>query len=92
MIGMPTAADVAAWMVRELAKTDWLAHEDAVAGIERHFGAAFLHAGAARREAIHEDVLAEFRKLTADTVVWDRSEHAWRPRDAADDPTRRAAD
>ena len=36
--------------------------------------------------AISKDVLAAFRKLTKDTVVWDRSTKPWRKRNAYDQP------
>jgi hypothetical protein len=89
---MLTAADVAAWMVREFAKSDWLTQEDAVDGIERKFGVAFVHSHRPRHEAINEDVLADFGKLTASTIVWDQSERAWRPRDACDNSSARSGE
>ncbi len=36
--------------------------------------------------AISKDVLAAFRKLTKDTVVWDRSTKPWWKRNAYDQP------
>jgi hypothetical protein len=85
---MPSIADVADWMAREVERKEWLPQEDALRGIERYFGCGFIHVNGAGHEAINDDVLAELRKHTATTIVWDRSERAWRLRDTADGPNR----
>ncbi|EPL7296504.1 DUF6953 family protein [Klebsiella pneumoniae] len=38
--------------------------------------------------SIDKKVLAKFRKLTNDTVIWDRGEKAWRKRQGYDAPGR----
>ena len=41
--------------------------------------------------AIRRDVLRVFKKLSSDSVVWLRREHAWRLRDENDKPRRQQA-
>jgi len=38
--------------------------------------------------AINKDVLAAFRKLTGDSIVWDRSYREWHKRHSSDKPGR----
>ena len=53
---------------------------DAVQGIISNFGEAFTYLNSSGSVAISRAVLLEFRKISGDTVVWDRSEVAWRLR------------
>jgi hypothetical protein len=59
--------------------------------MERQFGEPFVHVKDNGNLAIARDVLDAFRELTAETVVWDRSEKAWRLR-APKDPAGRLAE
>ena len=78
---MATAAEVAAWMQAEFARTGELAHADAVAGIRERFGAGFTVGG-----KIRKDVLAAFGALDPAGRVWVGSRQAWRRRNAHDPP------
>ncbi|MGH9514203.1 MAG: DUF6953 family protein [Terriglobales bacterium] len=88
---MPTAKDVAEWMVEELQgdRLGTLIQEDAALDIEKKFGSEFTYLTDYGNSAIRRDVLREFRKLTKDWVVWDGGEKAWRKRERYDSPGRR---
>ena len=86
---MTTAADVASWMLGELQREKYLEQGVAVAEIERRFGEAFVYVNLSGGQSIGRDVLAEFKKLTESTVVWVRTEKAWRLRESYDEPGRR---
>jgi hypothetical protein len=55
----------------------------------KNFGKEFLHENENGNWAINKDVLAAFRKLTGDSVVWDRSYREWRKRLSSDKPGRK---
>lgn len=84
-----SATDVAAWMVGELDRTDYLDQESAVWNIKQQFGEAFVYINENGNLAIGQDVLAAFRKLTGDSVVWERGSRTWRRRAGYDQPGRR---
>lgn len=85
-----TAASVAAWMLEELKANDVLYQSETVYDIEEIFGETFVYENDHGNPAITRAVLAEFRRLTESTVVWDRSERAWRWRDQYDSAGRAA--
>lgn len=62
----------------------WLAQDDVALAIERRFGRDFVYENDAGNLAISRKVLDAFRKITAQTVVWDRAERAWRKREPHD--------
>ena len=65
--------------------------QDVAAGeIANRFGEEFLYENHAGNLAISRQVLAEFRKLTETSVVWDRGEKAWRLRESFDGPGRQS--
>ena len=83
--------DVAEWVVARLkAEGGVLSQEDAAVRIERRFGAAFVRENDQGGMSIQRSVLAAFRVLTEDTVVWDRTERSWRLREKQDPPARLA--
>ena len=87
---MTTRADVANWLLAKLSAERVLYQDVAVDGIEQEFGVDFVYDNEHGNRAIDRQVLAEFRKLTPDDVVWDRSEKAWRFREQYDAPGRQA--
>ena len=88
-----TPAAVARWMLDEFERQDgYLAQEDAADTIGSKFGTAFVYDNENGNLAIDRKVLDAFRKLTAETVVWDRGERAWRRRDLNDPPGRQSDD
>lgn len=88
---MPSADDVAQWMLTALnAQGGYLAQEDAAYEIQRRFGEQFTYYNENGNPAIRRDVLAAFRKMTEKSVVWMRSERAWRRRETGDPAGRQA--
>lgn len=78
------AAGVAAWMLQEFKRNGGLLNQAAaVQKIREHFGDGFIRPS--RRGSIHRTVLAKFKELTGDTVVWDFNQGGWRRR-TSDDP------
>ncbi len=86
---MASAKDVALWMLEKLKRERTLYQETAVGEIAHIFGEKFVYDNRQGNPAIDKDVLTEFRKLTEDTVVWERGERAWRFRDDTDPLSRR---
>ena len=87
-----TAGDVARWMADQIAEHELLDQAAAAEAIGRIFGTAFVYRNGNGTWAIALPVLAAFRKLTADTVVWERSAQLWRHRMPGDPPERRQVD
>jgi hypothetical protein len=77
-------------MLATLTAERFLYQDVAVHRIEQRFGTAFVYDNSSGNRAIARGVLAEFKELTPDNVVWDRSERAWRFREQYDAPGRRA--
>jgi hypothetical protein len=83
-----TAKEVAEWMVNELEGWRYLNQTDAAARIRMYFGEEFIYVNRRRNPAIIKAVLAEFEKLTQDSVVWVRKSRRWRKREEGDAPGR----
>lgn len=88
MIDEATSFQVATWMLEELDRVKFLYQEEAVSQIEVKFGRDFVYENDGGNPAISRKVLSEFKKLTGDSVVWDRSERMWRRRENYDAPGR----
>jgi hypothetical protein len=84
---MPTARDVAEWMLQEVIFRE-LDQDYAAHNIQRIFGGEFVYENANGNWAINRNVLKEFRKITGDTVVWERNSRRWRKRGTYDKPGR----
>lgn len=87
---MASARDVAAFLLQRLTEERLLSQDVAVSEIAHRFGEAFVYDNQNGNPAIRADVLREFRKLTPDTVVWERGEKLWRFREDYDPPGRLA--
>lgn len=84
-----TADTVARWMLSELEKQNGVLNQDDAAGqVADRFGGHFIYDNKAGNPAINREVLAAFRKLTGDSVVWSSGERLWRRRESGDEPTR----
>jgi hypothetical protein len=81
-------AEIAKWMADRLDQTGRLHHRDTVLEIAKRFGEDFTYLNRAGNPAISRGVLAAFRELTRDAVVWDRRRRHWRMRTEADAPGR----
>ena len=68
----------------QLQKTKYLYQEDVVYQIEKKFGRAFVYDNENGNPAIEKKVLAAFRKLSGEQVVWERGERCWRYREKYD--------
>lgn len=79
-----TTEQVAQWMVEELQRVKYLYQQEAVFAIETKFGAKFFYINDAGNPAIDRKVLASFKKLTGNSVVWERGERMWRLREDYD--------
>jgi hypothetical protein len=84
-----TAETVADWMLKELDKQDGVLHQaEAAPHIADLFGERFIYENDSGNACIDKEVLAAFRKLTGDSVVWSSGERLWRKRELGDAPTR----
>jgi len=81
---MATPREVAEWMCNQLEEHGALVQADAVYQINSNFGSEFVYQHERGGLGIDKRVLREFRKLTEDTVVWDRWDKLWRKRVASD--------
>ena len=84
-----TVLSVALWMQEEVNEWGKLSHKYAINHIAWHFGKKFLRINENGNPAIHEDVLAEFERLTETSVVWCKPRRHWRLRRAGDPPNAR---
>lgn len=84
----PTALDVAQWMFQELERVDYLYQNIVVYDIASNFGDCFTSINANGNLAIRKDVLAQFKKVTGDAVIWERGQRLWRKRQPHDEPGR----
>ncbi len=89
---MATPREVAEWMLVELNRKQRLYQEAVVNDIESKFGQEFVHTNENGNLAIRRQVIKEFRAITGDDVVWDRTEFMWRKRESHDKPGRRMVD
>ena len=89
--GAPTPDDVALWMkgeVDKLSQVGMLTQSSVAHRIRQNFGEQFTFKNRNGNRGINADVLAIFRKLTGDSVVWSRSRQGWRLRKPTDGPSR----
>ncbi len=82
-----TEDDVTAWMVKRV-QVRMLYQDDAAWKIRQKFGKKFVYDNQHGNPAIDKGVLAKFRELTGDDIVWSRSERLWRKRTKRDEPRR----
>ena len=87
-----TVKDVAVWMLEKINLQKELYQEDVVYEIERKFGKEFVYENESGNLAISRKVLNEFKKLTFETVIWERGERFWRMRVNGDPVGKRLAD
>ncbi len=79
-----TPRDAAEWMAGAVNREGCLYQDEAADHLHKHFGKAFADENDTGGMSIAKDVLAEFRAMTAKTVVWDRGEKCWRRRERGD--------
>ena len=79
---------IAEWMLAEIEREGLLWQCEAVEVIPERFGSGFVYENAHGHLGIVAEVLAAFRELTADRVVWSRGGKLWRLREPDDGPGR----
>jgi hypothetical protein len=84
-----TAPQVAAWMASRLEAEGEKYQDEVAPEILSRFGDRYTYENGLGNLAIKKDVLAEFRKLTGDKVIWERGRRLWRFREPGDAPGRR---
>jgi hypothetical protein len=84
-----TPERIAEWMVEELEREQYLYQHVVASEIAARFGEEFTYCNQRGNLAIDPRVLAAFRNITEDTVIWERGQRMWRTRSEADDPGRR---
>jgi hypothetical protein len=89
---MATPREVAEHLAKIVHRDGELLQVDAVCEIEGRFGPQFVYDNENGNQAIDKTVLREFRKLTENSVIWNRSERYWRKRESFDAANRRQAD
>ena len=77
---MTTPQEVAEWMAQAVTEQGRLYQERAVRHIAEHFGEEFTYENESGNPAIAKPVLRAFRRLTEDTVVWERGDRSWHVR------------
>jgi hypothetical protein len=82
-----TADDVAAWMLEQVGKRP-LYQDEAAWKIRRRFGKTFIYDNPNGNPAVGKTVLAKFKAISSDDIVWSRGERLWRKRTARDEPGR----
>jgi hypothetical protein len=87
--GDVTPETIAQWMVSRLEQEGRLYQSDAVSEIAERFGDEFTYENDNGNPAIDKRVTTAFRKITGDTVVWERWDFCWRKREAGDTPGRK---
>jgi hypothetical protein len=85
---MPSVEEVAEWMLAEVLRTGYMEQEYAVWEIKKKFGGDFVYDNDNGNLAISKAVLKEFGKISEQSIVWERSERAWRKREAYDNKQR----
>jgi len=85
---MPKHDEIAAWMLAEVERHGVLYQSDAVSQIEDRFGEEFIPLNSNSNPSIRRDVLAAFKLLTGESVIWERGERLWRKRESFDHPGR----
>ncbi|TBB12447.1 hypothetical protein ELH50_15760 [Rhizobium ruizarguesonis] len=75
-----TARQVAEWMVEQMGERSRLIQEVIVRKIKKEWGDDWVEKNQNGNLAIPRAVLKEFKALTDDTLVWERSSKSWRKR------------
>lgn len=84
------ASSVAQWMLSEIKRDACVYQDDVVDYIVKSGQEELLTENADGNQVIGKGVLAAFRKLTPDSVVWVKPDRYWRFRVAEDEPGRDA--
>jgi hypothetical protein len=84
-----TPAEIAQWMLGQIEHRECLYQQDAASEIAERFGTEFIYENANGNPAIDKRILRAFKKISGDTVVWERWDFCWRMRQETDAPGRK---
>lgn len=87
-----TPEEVAVFMLASMGDKKWLYQEVIVTKIRKECGEEHTYLNENGNWAISKAVLKAFRGLTADTLIWERGDRAWRLRTDRDAKDKRQAD
>jgi hypothetical protein len=86
---MTTPQEIADWMLQEVLREGTVYQESIASDVANKFGEEFVPMNENGNPSVRRDILNAFRKISEDSVVWMRSERAWRKREEGDDAGRR---
>jgi hypothetical protein len=88
MTANTTANNVALWMLSAIEEHGELSQNNAYYLINKQFGSGFTTVTSSGSPSIKASVLTAFKKISEDTIVWERGEKKWRKREFYDVPGR----
>jgi hypothetical protein len=83
-----SSTDVAKWMLSVIHDQGDLSQNKAFYEINKLFGSGFTTIASSGSPSIKSGVLTAFKKMSEDTVVWERGDKKWRKREFYDAPGR----
>jgi len=83
-----TASDVAQWMLSTIQEQSELTQNNAFYEINKRFGSSFTTISNSGSPSVGRGVLTAFRKISEDSVIWERGDKKWRKREFYDAPGR----
>jgi hypothetical protein len=83
-----TPDEIAAWMLAEVIREGTVYQDSMASDIENKFGEEFAPSNINGHMSIRPDVLKIFGKISKESVVWVKSDKAWRLREPHDEPGR----
>jgi hypothetical protein len=81
---MTAPIEIATWMKSQIPENAMLRQAMVAWQIKCDFGQEFTYLNKQGNLAIRADILKEFRRITEGTIVWSRSQQAWRNRREGD--------
>jgi hypothetical protein len=88
MTANTTVNNVALWMLSAIEEHGELSQNNAYYLINKQFGSGFTTVTSSGSPSIKASVLTAFKKISEDTIVWERGEKKWRKREFYDVPGR----
>jgi len=83
-----TTTDVAEWMLSVIQEQGELTQNNAYYYINKQFGTGFTTVTNSGSPSIKGSVLTAFKKISAESVIWERGDKKWRKREFYDGPGR----
>jgi hypothetical protein len=83
-----TPSEVAQWMLSVIQEKGELSQNNAFYEINKRFGSGFTSISNGGSPSVGRSVLAAFRKISDDVVIWERGDKKWRRREFYDAPGR----